>query len=910
MENYRALTLNERISLYKEHGIECKDFSAYQRWIQIRGLLNDENISPVLRILDRTREDINLALQDLTPKEADLINHCAESHPWKVFYKSLVDEYKSHLLAGDPFDKTESDSVIDISAAVGPFELWARRELLKTIECLERIKVDTSALDTMIRTVNAALISSSIKTLLWEFHNQKETSTPIDTQDSNEDTQYIHFLKRLRFDPKYLLEFYDKYPVITRRLSIKCINQVQFFVEMLQRLDKDFDELCEIFFLDCGCHFLSDIEASKGDSHQQGKSVVIVSIGGGKIVYKPKNLELGLQFASFLDFINTESGLLDLHVGKRLYKNHYSYEEYVSYKECSSENQIKDYYERFGQLCAIVYMLAGTDIHYENIIAHMGYPVIVDIETLFQRGPLEHYDIAENAVMAARAENLSSVEGTHLLPMVFYSNDSSDSGVDLSGLSGQEQTWPHKVLSLTDLSKDTMRFEYQELVIKGANNIPMLNGETVPFDHYKDSIVFGFERMLQFFQSKKATLLSEGGEFNKFENLIVRCVLRPTVNYARYLDFTSHPNYSKDMSKLERMLYNAWAINFRDKRPVYYEIEDMLWGDIPIFFANTSESYLMASNGDIISSFFDEPPIIEAKKRLETLDDVAIQRQVTRVIVSLGMYNQVCEKELASRQNHSHSFQCADLDASAVLDEVESIIDSLLEKAIIHEPSDTITWNCVTHDVSRRNARIEPLGVGLASGLQGVLLFLLFAKATNNTDRYDNFIRRIVNTLNLWFKESTEPSASEEDRILYQKLSSIKVLQSILADVGGGSQQHFEWTSNVYRCDSDSEHCGSSVLKQSFDLINKSLSGRCLDDSLACGISGLFLNCIANEDTSDALIEASSVINTMIFRKRAFGDYSLQTTSAYSDIGLLKGISGVGLALLLYYTHLGTGSLE
>lgn len=70
---------------------------------------------------------------------------------------------------------------------------------------------------------------------------------------------------------------------------------------------------------------------------------------------------------------------------------------------------------------------------------------------------------------------------------------------------------------------------------------------------------------------------------HKFDDIVVRQLMKSTINYAKLMDFSSHPNYSQDMIKLERMFHNAWSYNYKDKRIIAAEVSDMLFGDIPLF---------------------------------------------------------------------------------------------------------------------------------------------------------------------------------------------------------------------------------------------------------------------------------------------------------------------------------------
>lgn len=58
--------------------------------------------------------------------------------------------------------------------------------------------------------------------------------------------------------------------------------------------------------------------------------------------------------------------------------------EEVTWEACENRDEVKAFYIRAGVLAAAAYILGIGDLHYENIIAHGEFPVIVDVETLFQ----------------------------------------------------------------------------------------------------------------------------------------------------------------------------------------------------------------------------------------------------------------------------------------------------------------------------------------------------------------------------------------------------------------------------------------------------------------------------------------------------------------------------------------------
>ena len=89
---------------------------------------------------------------------------------------------------------------------------------------------------------------------------------------------------------------------------------------------------------------------------------------------------------------------------------------------------MRRFYHRQGALLALLYVLDGTDMHYENLIAVGEQPVLVDVETLFHPSHAPAGALSRDPAYRAL---LSSVYRTALLPLLV----SGEHGVaDMSGL--------------------------------------------------------------------------------------------------------------------------------------------------------------------------------------------------------------------------------------------------------------------------------------------------------------------------------------------------------------------------------------------------------------------------------------------------------------------------------------------
>lgn len=73
-----------------------------------------------------------------------------------------------------------------------------------------------------------------------------------------------------------------------------------------------------------------NLSCSQGDSHERGKTVIIVTFENNeKIVYKPKKLDILNIYQEFISWINDNSGLKKLSTVRSLKGVGYHYEEYI-----------------------------------------------------------------------------------------------------------------------------------------------------------------------------------------------------------------------------------------------------------------------------------------------------------------------------------------------------------------------------------------------------------------------------------------------------------------------------------------------------------------------------------------------------------------------------------------------------
>lgn len=745
MNVYHALTIKERANLLSKYKWPCQDFEPYQTWIETRSLLEEEHIDELLDSVHINHDELAAILQGPTAETLANISHELKAVNWAAQFNHIMRSYSNSLDEKSALTRVDSLETIHLSLVLLPFTIWSKHLIENRVSSLSSISVEKKVVESMLDSVNAALLPLLIKTLFWEFHCYKENQPSNNL--STEDGMLRDFMKCRFIRAEDMLSFFEKYPVIARRVTTKCTQVTRHFIELLDRVDHDFDDIKTVFGLKQDASRITHLSSAQGDTHQQGRSVAILYFCDTPVVYKPRNLEVGKLFNDFLAHVCKDPSLLDLYQCKLICRNTYTYQEYIDYRECTTVKELEEYYERFGQLCAVVYVLSGTDMHFENVVAHSKYPVIVDIETLFQYQQIDICDPATNALILAQRECIDSVSGTALIPIITFEKARGDFGIDVSAFSGNEQTVPYKVLTPVDVNTDSMRFDYREAKVKGAKNIPLIKGETVNIVNYRKSIIKGFDNCLHVLAKNKDSLLSPGGELDRFKNVPVRIVLKATMSYARLMEFSSHPNYSSDMGKLERMLDNVWAHKYRDKRHCLYEVEDMVNGDIPIFFCLTDKNDLFTSSGEVIESYFRNTPLENARRRILSLSSTAIDKQIAQMIVSLGMYDEVCANRIKETSNLYIDNNPSKNLYAKVQENVIEIASFIISCSIIDHATDTLAWNSVLSETDSERKMIGPLDSCLFDGMAGLLLFFIQGKKAGLINECDHVVEMLLRTI-------------------------------------------------------------------------------------------------------------------------------------------------------------------
>jgi type 2 lantibiotic biosynthesis protein LanM len=570
-------------------------------------------------------------------------------------------------------------------------------------------------------------------------------------QGDTSEERFQSFIQRLQ-QRDVALGILQEYPVLARQLTICVDRWVAQSLEFLQHLCSDWDLIRATFAPDIDPGVLTEVSNGEGDSHRDGRSVVIFKFSSGfEVVYKPRSLSLDIHFQELLHWFNERGNHPPFRTIKILDCVTYGWVEFVKSQACSSQTEIQRFYERQGAYLAILYGLEATDFHHENLIAAGENPILLDLEALFHPrvgdADLKQADQLANSTLGY------SVYGTGLLPHRLWLNDESE-GIDISGLGAAEgQLTPHQVPQWEGVGTDEMTLARKRVEMPGAQNQPTLNGEAINVLDYAEEIANGFTKLYRLLWQHQDELLAENGPLANFAGDTVRVIVRSTRTYAILLAESFHPDVLRDALDRDRLFDQLWlAVEHLPHlaKLISAEREDLLKGDIPLFTTRPESMDLWTSSGQKIADFLDEAGLVSAQRRIRQLGETDLQRQLWIIQASLtSLYLSTGEQKRHSNYKLTESQTIADCES--LLAAACAVGDRLETLALVGDQD--VSWIGLTL-VNDRNWTVAPLRYDLYDGLPGVILFLAYLGAITSEDRYTALARSALQTLQHQLEEN------------------------------------------------------------------------------------------------------------------------------------------------------------
>jgi type 2 lantibiotic biosynthesis protein LanM len=537
--------------------------------------------------------------------------------------------------------------------------------------------------------------------------------------------RYLDFVRKTFLDKEGARTFFDEYKELERQIeNIKAFWGNQS-VEFLKRLDNDFPLLEQFFNEGKALGKVVSVEQNWSDFHNGGRSVYHVKFESGKeLFYKPKDLSFVVTFHAFLEDLSKDGLFLDLKGYRVLSRGEeYGWEEKVEHFPCENAGQVSRYFERAGMLLCLLYLLDGTDVHFENLIAAGEHPIIIDYETFFQttfRGP-EREEIPE--ILG------HSVLKTAVLPT--FVEREGDRGPDISALTGEPDSFA--IFTWKKVNTDEMERVQEKTTEASEKHHVKLDGVVQSALSHVDEITRGFEKMYQFLAERKSKLTMKGGWIDRLAEFPGRMIVRATVFYGYILErLSSPPILLHEMEREKEMgLLSKWMEKEQDfLNPVLEdEKRSLSQGDVPYFFIYPKRKDIYSTKKElIVSDCLQLNAYQKVIERIESMRKEDCQNQLSLIRQSFLAKKALLHSQKDGEKLGDISHLEKRVSDEEILNEVTKLGEQLEESAF-RSAKGGLNW--ITLEPNPQHARfsLQPITDNLYGGKVGLSLFFsaLFA---------------------------------------------------------------------------------------------------------------------------------------------------------------------------------------
>lgn len=557
-------------------------------------------------------------------------------------------------------------------------------------------------------TLQGILLKISKRVLIADMNICKSEGK---LRGDTEDQEYRDYVFHYLLAPEYLGKLFQRYPVWEQSLFQALTFYVRNMTEIIEHLSLDRENLNVHFFNENPFRQVRHISGSGSDTHCGNRMVYKVELDNGEVLYHKPRINEGISFFSDLYTRIGASGGISAYVTPTFMGNGYAWEKDMAYGACMTEQQTKDYFKRLGMILCICQLCHTSDMHYENMIAHGEYPMLIDYETLVQI-PFQPVRSDESEMDAAIRMSVLTIG---LLP--FFGMNLKKMKADFSGLCGDGgQELNFKVPVIRNPGKSSMQIGYVFAKTREQKNRVHLNEAVIQPSEYVREIKEGFRLAYHYICGNRPEILECVQQLSEGT---FRHLFRNTQEYQMILDLSYHPEFMKEEGKRKAFLAEALSVpGFQDKPWIIeQEIRDLLNGDIPYFQFRMSGKEILNSEGNAVAPYFPVTGMDFLKSQIESRSvmDMKLQEQFIEVALNYGRVRWL--NDVKHRNTRGNSCDLMEL--------LEKTADAIYEKQVILQ--DEVGWinTCILpgKDDRRFTYHMQTSSMHLYDGIMGNAVF-------------------------------------------------------------------------------------------------------------------------------------------------------------------------------------------
>ncbi|HEY7770375.1 type 2 lanthipeptide synthetase LanM family protein [Longimicrobium sp.] len=530
-------------------------------------------------------------------------------------------------------------------------------------------------------------------------------------------------------------DFFATRPVLARLLVCAVQTWSGATARLLDRLRADLALLETEFGGGRPLGRVVEFAGKLSDRHDGGDSVAVLGFASGqRIVYKPRDLRIEQWFNALLAGLNGTGSMPRLRTLRVCVRERYGWTEFVEPLPCADAGGIVAFYERAGALLCLAYVLGGTDLHAENLMASGADPVLVDVEMLFQPecefAPL--LPAAESAQEDHPVWPPTQVYATGLLPIGSLQGHGT---VDLSGLGATPgQSTGRTLPAFGQVNRSGMCLLDEEVRTPGLPNRPACGGVHAGVRDHADAVARGFAAAWGTVIRHRVEVLER---VEQCVALPIRVVFRPTRHYSD-LRFEAVSPGAVRSGTAHDLVYErlyAAALDGPARQPLVRlaasEVRTLRRLDIPRFTTAADATWVELDDGVRIEGCLSRSGYARVVERVRTMDlgslDVHLQ------LIGLALATDDGPRPAAPAGTGGRAEAHDPLGADDAVAAAAGIVAYLRRKALYRGKD--VLWLGVRGMHESATPHLRPLRFDLYSGSVGVALFLAaFARVTGDPE--------------------------------------------------------------------------------------------------------------------------------------------------------------------------------
>ena len=442
--------------------------------------------------------------------------------------------------------------------------------------------------------------------------------------------------------------FFLKYAVFTRLLLTRINFWIAVMSEFIERFDAERAEIISAIFAGEEIGKLTRIDMGRGDSHNRGRTVFRLQFDGGKqLIYKPHDMQLDAEFANLQRRLNQDCGWDVFYEIRCLAKGDHGWAEFIEHQPCRNKQEVGQFYQRIGNWIALSYAMHGVDIHHENLIAHGAYPVLVDLETLFQPlgGQAGHASDESAEYSRAQQEQTYSVTKIGLLPS--WTKLPNGGVVDMSSLSPSDSAMQKKLV-WRNVNTDAMVRAWEAGKELMNQHVPYRKkaGTIIDPAKYLGELSTGFHAMYTHLMRSKNAYFTKKKLSESFTRKPVRYLLRATNLYMSILTHAlelENLQDGRDFSIAIELLARPYTAGLFNCDGIFRLLDDEVASmqnlDVPRLSFAIEKKSIELEGGGRVEGFLRWPTIDVVSQKSRSLNEADCKIQEKLIHASFAMRN-------------------------------------------------------------------------------------------------------------------------------------------------------------------------------------------------------------------------------------------------------------------------------